>query len=118
MATHPIRFRLPTSYNTEIGRIIQHWALLEWRIRSIAYLLLDLDPKRGRVAVREVRINMYVTMIEDLSKIRSIKLDIDTKQLKKNLEKLAYLRNAIAHGIWVKHPQTLKPVLQIQSHFS
>ncbi len=52
-------------------------------------------------------------MIEDLSKLRSIKLDIDTKQLKKKLENLADFRNAIAHGIWLKHPQTKKPVLQI-----
>ena len=116
MATHPIRFRLPTNYSTEIGRIIQRWAFLEWRMRSIAYLLLDLDPKRGRIAVREPRCTDYLIMIEDLIKLRSIKFNTKDKRhknFKKKLVELQSFRNAIAHGVWLKHSATQKPVLQV-----
>ena len=55
MATYPVRDKLPISHTTEIGRIITRWAFLEWLLRQIAYLLLDLNPKAGRLAVRDPR---------------------------------------------------------------
>lgn len=112
MSTFPTRYRLPVSYNTEIGRIITRWAFLEWRLRETAYLLVKVNPKIGRVAVREPRVVDYITMIEDLTRLRSVDVAVDWKALKNVLGEIGSFRDKLAHGIWVKHNTTKTPVLQ------
>ena len=115
MAVYLTRYRLPVSYSTEIGRIITRWAFLEWRMRETAYLLLDIGPKEGRLAVREPRATDYLTMLEDLIRLKSLKTKINFKELRKSLEATKSLRDGLAHGIWLKHGATKQPVLQIVS---
>ena len=111
--TYPVRLRLPVSYSTEIGRIITRWAILEWRLRETAYLLLDLDPKLGRLAVREPRVTDYVTMIEDICRVTDIPVTTNFKDTRKLLTEYKGYRDAIAHGIWLKHSETKAPTLQV-----
>ena len=113
MAVYPARYRLPVSYSTEIGRIITRWAYLEAVLRTTAYLILRVGAKHGRVAVREPRVVDYVTMLQDLMHLESLKTRVDLKTLKKSLEEIEALRHKLAHGIWLKHPSTKLPVLQI-----
>lgn len=112
MHSSPVRARLPVSYSTEIGRIIVRWALVEWHLKRLAYDILQISPKAGRVAVQEPRVEDYITMLQDLLALRKIRLDIDWKLLRKELGEIASFRNKLAHGIWVKHPGTKTPVLQ------
>ena len=113
MPTYPVRYRLPVSYSTEIGRIITRWAFLEFRLKETAYMLLGVDPKVGRIAIREPRITDYIDMIQDLMHLKSITATADLKKLRKSLEKIQSFRDKLAHGIWMKHDTTKLPVLQV-----
>lgn len=112
-ATHPVRRRLPRNYSTEIGRVIARWALFESRLRALAYLLLDVSPERGRVAVRGGRVADYLTMLEDLMQLRGVAVTVRTKALKRPLTEVETFRDKLAHGVWLRHPRTRTPVLQV-----
>lgn len=113
MATHPVRYRLPVSYCTEIGRIITRWAYLEALLTSIAYVILDISQKHGRIAVREPRAVDSLTMIQDLMYLESLKTTVDLKALRTTLGEAEAFRDRLAHGVWVKHSNSKLPVLQI-----
>lgn len=117
--THPTRFRLPPSYSMEIGRTISRWAFLEWRIKQIGYLLVfwpdppSKNPKVGRLVVREPRIDDYTTMIKDLMKLRRLSVSVNINAIHDGLKDLERNRDALAHGVWVKHSSTKIPMLQV-----
>ncbi len=113
MATYPVRDKLPISHTTEIGRIITRWAFLEWLLRQIAYLLLGLNPKAGRLAVRDPRATDCVTMIEDLVHVNGLKIRVEWKLLRRGLDDLSKHRHRLAHGVWLKIPGQRSPCLQI-----
>ncbi len=113
MSVYPVLLSLPVSHSREIGRIITHYAHLEWRLRLVIYALLNIGPKEGRIAVRETRAEEYVTMIEDLLSVKKIRVNVNSKKSKKFLTLLREHRNTLAHGIWVKHPSSRSPVLQL-----
>lgn len=100
------------SYSTEIGRIMTRWAFLEWRLRVVAYILLGVDHRLGRIAVREPRAADYLTMIQDICMMRNITLKSDTKTLRKELAECKESRDLLAHGIWIKHRGSKLPVIQ------
>lgn len=111
--SYPVRRRLPRNYSTEIGRVIARWALFESRLRALAYLLLDVSPERGRVAVRGGRVADYLTMLEDLMVLRGVAVTVKTSALKRPLSEVEAFRDRLAHGVWLRHPRTRTPVLQV-----
>lgn len=113
MPEYPIRYRLPTQYSTDIGRIITRWAFLEYRLKETAYMVLGIGPKIGRISVREPRVTDYVVMLQDLMLLKSLKTSVDLKKLRRKLETVQAFRDKLAHGIWVKHATTNLPVLQV-----
>ena len=112
MGVYPVRKKLPVPYNTEIGRIITRWALAEFALRQVAYLLLGLGPKEGRIAVREPRVDDYLTMILDLMLVYKIKSSVKTTKLRNLLRECESIRDKLAHGIWLKHEGSKVPVIQ------
>ena len=93
--------------------MITTWALLEHELRLTVFLLLDLDNKRGRLAVRSARAKETVELISDLmhqSKVQSKTTRLD--ELAKVLDELENRRNTLAHNIWL---QDQDGVLHIQS---
>lgn len=113
MATYPVIYRLPTQYSTAIGRHVTRFAALESALRNLIYALLELNPKMGRVAVRNPRIQESFTIIQDLMGLRSFTTTLDVKLLARECKKLEQFRDKIAHGVWVKHSKSDLPVLQV-----
>ena len=110
--TFPTRYRLPVAYSTEIGRIMTRWAFIEWQLEQITYRVVGVEQKMGRLAIKEPRVDAHVAMIADVMKLQKITVSTDLTQLSKGLVELKNFRDAIAHGIWIKHPSTKLPVLQ------
>lgn len=110
--TFPLRYRLPVAYSTEIGRIMTRWAFIEWQLQQITYRVVGVDQKIGRLAIREPRTDSHVTMIADVMKRRRITVSTDLTKLSVGLIQIKNFRDAIAHGIWIKHPSTKLPMLQ------
>ena len=113
MGPYLVRYRLPTKYSTAIGRMITRFAALESALRNLIYALLELERKMGRVAVRNPRIDESFTMIRDLMGLRSFTTILDMKRLASDCKKMEQFRDKIAHGVWVRHPQSDLPVLQV-----
>ena len=110
--TFPLRYRLPVSYSTEIGRIMTRWAFIEWQLEQITYRIVGVGQKIGRLTIREPRVDAHVTMIADVMELRKITVSTNLTKLSDGLVQLKSFRDAIAHGIWMKHPSTKLPVLQ------
>ena len=104
MPKHKVRKRLPVAYSTEIGRIISHWAYLEWRLKNVTFALLDVGPKVGRLAIREPRASDYIGMFIDLMAVKGIEVSTDLKALKKLLAGLKEKHSA------PDQPRVRKPV--------
>jgi hypothetical protein len=115
VGSFPVIRELPAEYYPIIGRIMVDWAYLESLLHDSAYAMLRLNRVQGRLAVRSPRANEIVSMIEELMSLQSFKTTVNTKELKKALEKVSKARDALAHGIWVKHEATTTPVLQVIS---
>lgn len=112
MPTYPIRARLPAGYAMQIGRVITRWSLLELTLRQTAYALIQVDPKIGRLMVRDQRASDWVETLGDAMSVRGLTTTIDLKELRAGLQTLGTYRDKLGHGIWLKHTATAEPVLQ------
>lgn len=110
--TMRVRYRLPTSYNIEIGRFITRWAYLEWMVSEILYSLMGVDPKIGRLAVREPPIEARLTLVQKTAGLQKVAVSVNWKKLKSTLQEMADFRNKLAHGIWLDDPNTPHPAVR------
>ena len=112
MQQMPVRYRLPVSYSTEIGRIITRWSHLEWMFSETLYILVGTSPKIGRLAVREPRVEEYLTIMEKTARLQGITVSVNWKKLRTIAKKMESFRNRLAHGIWIKDPSSNWPALR------
>ena len=107
---HPVIAVLPDEYTRGIGRVIVQWAFVEWILKTITYDLLKVDPKRGRVAVREPRPGEYIAMYRQLMRLNNIDkkfpLENSLAALPKMLSDRRAERDLIAHSVWAKHSES------------
>ncbi|MBW8328060.1 MAG: hypothetical protein K0M48_02545 [Thiobacillus sp.] len=113
MKVLPIIDRLPDEHLALIGEAITAWAVQEHELRLTVFVLLRLDPKRGRVAVRSTRSKDTVEMIADLMSLSGLtSKTTNLRELVNVLDKIENRRNTLAHNIWMKNDQD---VLFVQS---
>jgi hypothetical protein len=102
----PVVEKLPEDIAAGIGHIIARFTRLEDLLRTTTYVAMGIDPKRGRIAVREPRAEEQVTMIEDLLILLNIEPWPDIAQLKKHVAAAERDRDKFAHGLFVTNPKT------------
>jgi hypothetical protein len=102
----PVTTDLPAALFREIGRVIVAYAKLEHRLSAMLYVLLGVDPKRGRLAVREPRATDRVEVIRDLIQVGKIDVATDMKLLADAVDQAQRERDQLAHGIWLHDPVT------------
>ncbi len=112
METMPVRYRLPVSYSTEIGRFITRWAHLEWVLDETLYMMIGTSPKIGRLAVRDAKIGEHLTIMEKTARLRGITVSVDWKKLRDIMQRMESFRNKLAHGIWINDPSSQWPALR------
>lgn len=92
---------LPAKYAVVLGRISVLWAETYWRSLQIVYLLLAIDQKQGRVAVREPRASDISGVIADLLELKKMKVSFNLKDFGKLLTTCEDERNLYTHGVWI-----------------
>jgi hypothetical protein len=97
---------LPDELNAVIGQVIVAYARLEFNITALAGLMLQLNKAEARIALRTPRVTERLDIVLDLFAIKAIIPSVDTVALRTMLEQAANGRDAIAHGIWLRHPET------------
>ena len=95
----PVRYRLPRSYSTEIGRFITRWAYLEWVLSETLYMLIGTSPKIGRLAVREPKIGDHLTIMEKTAALRGITISVNWKKIRTIMQTMESFRNKLARII-------------------
>ena len=105
MAVLPIADRLPGPILTLVGEVVTAWAVQENELRRLVYLLLSLDPKRGRLAVRSARAKETIDLIADLMHLAGVtSKTTNLAEYGKLLEEIENRRNSLAHNIWLQGP--------------
>lgn len=98
---HPVVQRLPDNYLLLIGEVATAWAIQEYELKALAYLMLRVGPKRGRVAVRSPRASEVVDMVGDLMVIDGLQSrTIDLKKFAAHLDEIEVRRNTLLHNVW------------------
>ena len=93
MPTFPLVDRLPDALLALVGEVVTAWAMQEHELRLIVFLLLSLDPKRGRLAVRSSRAKDTVDLIADLLHLDGIESKTTKlKEFGELLEEIELLR--------------------------
>jgi hypothetical protein len=105
----------PTPLAVAIAKIILHWSHQVWLLQQVTYALLDLDLPYGRIAVKDLRPEEQVAMIEELMVLYGLKTDLNLSELKLDLRRLKNLRDLVAHGAWIKNPDTGRILIQSTS---
>ncbi|MCI5112069.1 MAG: hypothetical protein MRY75_16075 [Marivita sp.] len=113
MQEMPVVTDLPDDMLTAIGQVIVEYAFLELQLSRIIYDLLAVDPKAGRLAVREPRASDRLDVIFDLCALRGVSIEEEKNPLKKALEFSVSQRDRIAHGIWVFDEESGDHMLRI-----
>ena len=93
----------PTGYILAIGEIVTAWAIQEWELKRLVYMVLGIDDKRGRTSVRSPRASEMIQMIRELLQIEGVTIDsVDLNELESALGQLESHRNLFAHSIWLE----------------
>jgi hypothetical protein len=105
VAVLPIVDRLPDPILGLVGEVVTAWAIQENELRRIVYLLLSVDPKRGRLAVKSTRAKDTVDLISDLMHLAGLTSKTTIiPEYGKLLEEIENRRNSLAHNIWLQAP--------------
>ena len=102
----PVAREVPDELLTKVGTIVAQWSYVEWLLRQIAYKLLGLDPKRGRVAIREPRAEEFITMFRQILRIDGTDEPKQFNKLIPALRDSKKYRDILAHGIWGIDPDS------------
>ena len=104
---------LPEKYSALVGSIVTRWSIQERLLADLTYALLNIDLKRGRIAVRSPRANEHIVMIKQLMSLDGIQCDsIDLDKLAEQLRALESIRDLVAHGLWFVEPKTKLPAVR------
>jgi hypothetical protein len=100
----------------EIGRVIFSHAYVEWRLNLIVYDFLHVTKVLGRLVGRDIRPMDQFDLICDLISLKDVRTGVDLIRLRKSLLSATTQRDLLAHGTWVRHPQTKAFLLHLASN--
>lgn len=98
--------RIPDEIATLIGLIMVSFAKLEYKLTMLCGFLLQLNRAESRIVLREPRAEDRLEMALDLFAIKAVEVKLDTDSLKAKVTNATRMRDALAHGLWLKHPDT------------
>lgn len=97
---------LPDDLAKLVGRVVVAYSRLEYNLSAMSALLLQLNKAETRIALRMPRAVDRLDMALDLFAIKAIEPSTDTAALRILIERACQGRDAIAHGLWLRHPGT------------
>lgn len=104
---------IPDDLAALIGKVIAAYSRLENNTIYLTALLLQLNKVEARIALRNPRPAEALDMALDLFTLKAIRVTTDTASLRPKLEKAKADRDAIGHGMWLRHPTTNELYLRL-----
>jgi hypothetical protein len=111
----PVVRELPPNLMGEIGRVISSHAYVEWRLNLIVYDFLHVTKILRRLVAKDFRAVDQFDLICDLISLKDVRTGVDLTRLRKSLLSATTQRDLLAHGTWVRHPQTKAFLLHLAS---
>jgi hypothetical protein len=96
---------LPASLTREIGRVMVHYAHLEYRMSAITANLLGVSRTEGRMALREPRLKEWLALLVQLMRAKGLEPQIGIPLLQTVFEQATIQRDQLAHNIWCRNPK-------------
>ncbi len=103
---------LPDDYAVGVGRVIARFACLEWHLIEALRLIIGVGPKEARYIFKSAEGTEYVPLIRALAKLRGLDAIELSKLNHEEFKRLRDKRNLLAHGVWIKDPDTGAPLIQ------
>lgn len=94
---------LPASLTREIGRVMVHYAHLEYRMSAISANLLGVSRLEGRMVLREPRLKEWLALLVQLMRVKGLEPEIDIPLLQTAFEQATVQRDQLAHNIWCRN---------------
>lgn len=101
-----ITHNVPALLKRRIGEIILLYSRLEHDLSSLSYVLLQLNKAEARIALKTPRAAERLDMALDLLAIKKLTPTTDAVALRTKIERCTTLRDQVAHGLFLKHPET------------
>ncbi|HEX4302095.1 MAG TPA: hypothetical protein VHZ78_04845 [Rhizomicrobium sp.] len=105
--------KLPVGLLTEIGRVVVAYSRLEHEMTAVIAMTLQLQKPEARLVLDEPPIHDRLNTIQDLFALKGLLPDFPFEDAWNELKAINTLRNMIAHGIWLRHPETKKVWLRL-----
>jgi len=109
----PVVRDLPPNLMREIGRVIFFHSYVEWRLGLIIHDILHVTRVLSRLVPRDPNAIDRFDLICDLVSLKEVKTGVDLIHLRKSLVSAMSQRDSLAHGTWVRDPQTKAFLLRI-----
>lgn len=82
-------------------------------LTNLASLILQLSKTEARIALRQPRAVDRLDMALDLFAIKAIPITVDVDVLRELIQQCTSERDRVAHGVWLRHPETSELYLRI-----
>lgn len=103
---------LPDEIAALIGRVMLGYAKLEHSLAMLTTLLLQLNKAEARIALRAPRAIDRLEMALDIFALKDITIQMEVSALREAIVKAASERDILAHGLWLRHPETAELFIQ------
>lgn len=104
---------LPPNLMREIGRVIFFHSYVEWRLGLIINDTLRTTKVLRRLVHHDSRVMDQFDLISDLVGLHAIKTRVNLIDLRKSLLSASTQRDLLAHGTWMRKPQTKNFLLRL-----
>ena len=98
--------KIPYNIAATLGRINVCYSLIEHKLSSLAALILQINKAEMRIALRMPRAVDRLDIVIDLFAVKAIPISENTSNLRTQLTEACSRRDNLAHGLWLKHPDT------------
>lgn len=98
--------KIPYNIAATLGRINVCYSLIEHKLSSLAALILQINKAEMRIALRMPRAVDRLDIVLDLFAVKAIPISENISNLRTQLDEACSRRDNLAHGLWLKHPDT------------
>ncbi len=104
---------LPDDIAAVIGRVIVVYSRTEESLKHLLSIALGLQKPEARLALQAMRPDQALTTLTQILGLRHLQLNADVSAIKSTLEEAKRQRDSLAHGIWLRHPDTGETLLRL-----
>ena len=97
---------IPGDMSLEVGNLVVAYSNLEHQFTAIIAIILQLNKPEARLALQSPPIFDSLDVVQDLLALKDFRPKFDFTAFREELKEINIWRNSVAHGVWLRHPET------------